>query len=293
MTVKHAADFTADWVQIMREALKAFGVRYDPSLDDEHISLTFWNARLRFVGLVPRVVHLSKEFQCPAVSQADLDALTKKFEAGDDVNPHLSKGRLNADDPNFNDGLFDDWRIQHFHLGKDGKRGGDCLFAVVQSDAVFYIGIYPHGVYGDVELVERIKDNWPRLLGHQMTIPPTLTPPTATEIMQARKGGITMPTQLPDGSVWAPPGGGITTAKIGTRVVDVSDAAFERVEYWQDWFDGQAPQGIAKAEAQGVVFGNPPTFKLGIDPGNNFYAYEETAGVRINLGQMLARSIDD
>jgi len=294
MTVTYVADFSKDWMQIMREALKALGITHDPNLVDDQLSLTFWNARLRFVGLVPRTVHLAKEFQCPPASQADLDALTTKFETGDDVNPHFSNERLDTKKANFNDGLFNDWRIQHFHLGKDGKRGGDCLFAIVQSDAAYYIGIYPHGVYGEVELFARVRDNWPHLVGgYQTTIPPTLTPPTAKVIMQARKGGVTTLTQLADGSVWAPPGGGITSAKVGARVVDVSDAAFDRVAYWQQWFDRQAPDGIAKAQAKGVMFGTPPTFKLGIDPGNDFFAYDETAKIRINLGQMMARSFDD
>ena len=127
MTVTYVADFSKDWMQIMREALKALGITHDPNLVDDQLSLTFWNARLRFVGLVPRTVHLAKEFQCPPASQADLDALTTKFETGDDVNPHFSNERLDTKKANFNDGLFNDWRIQHFHLGKDGKRGGDWL----------------------------------------------------------------------------------------------------------------------------------------------------------------------
>lgn len=282
----HVANFGSDWIEIMREMLTGLGISFDAEAGDEEISLTFWNTVMRRVPRVPRLVHRAKTFPNPAPEQSGLDALLAKFTAGDDVNAHLSRGRLDQGGANFHDGLLNDWGIQHFHLGANGARTNDCLFAVVTDAAVYCLDVLGHGKYGEIDLIERIHDTWPQLIAKvRMTIPPTQTPPTATEIMKARRAGISPLIQLTDGTVYAPTGGGVTTAKVGASVVSLSDYGFEDVRRWQDWFDQVAPANLAREQANGVVLPAVPTFTLMYEE-NTFYACEKAAKLKVKLGVM-------
>lgn len=280
--MRYTSNFHDDWLNIMRQGLTAHGIGFDGSIGEEELSLTFWNFVTRRIPRVPRTVHKASAFPSQVKEQAGLDVLLAKFAAGDDVNPHLSRGRLDAGDANFHDGLLNDWAIHHFHLGPNGKRTGDCLFAVVTDANVFCLDVLGHGKYGEIDLVQRIHDTWPQLIAPmKMTLLPTQTPPTAKEIMDARRAGISPLIQLADGTVYAPIGGGITTARVGGNVVSLSDYGFEYVSNWQKWFDGQTPK--EDATAHGVT--EPVAFTMMFD-GNKFYAVDKVSESKVPLGVM-------
>lgn len=262
------------------------------NLDETQLSLIYWNVRLRLVGSVPRKVNWAKEFTCPPQMRAGLDALIEKFEKGEDVNPHQSNAWVLPGNRSFNDRLFDNWRIKHFHLGLNGKREDDCLFAVVTASDVYAVAIYPHGHYGENQMVERLKANWPQLLrGSDAALKPTGTPLDNAQTIAARKRATPL-TELADGSTYGPLGGGTTSSGVGGRVVDVMDRAFDRLNEWQAGLDSNAAAEIQKAQAKGIVFRTPPTLKLKVDGKNDFYASDDTADWGIKLGQLLDVSID-
>jgi hypothetical protein len=282
--MRYLADFNRDWLQIMRAILAAEGITYDAQATHEELSLTFWNMVTRRVPRVPRAVSFANNFPTPAPEQAGLDALIEKFRAGEDVNPHLSRKRLDAGDANFHDGLLNDWGIQHFHLGPNGARTNDCLFAVVRDDHVYGLAVLPHGAYGEVDLVQRIHDSWPQLLlGVKTTLLPTMTPPTAAEIKKARRAGLSPLVQVADGTVYAPIGGGITTARVGGSVVSLSDYGFEFVSACQEWFDQVAPRNLEAAQDAGMSLPDPATFTLMYER-NVFFAVEREAKIKVRLG---------
>ncbi|HKY39229.1 MAG TPA: hypothetical protein VJN18_25000 [Polyangiaceae bacterium] len=286
------ADLHADFIGIMQNVLTKLGVPYDPNLDETQLSLIFWNIRLRLVGSVPRKVNWAKEFTCPPQMRAGLDALIEKFEKGEDVNPHQSNAWVLPGNRAFNDRLFDNWRIKHFHLGLNGQRGDDCLFAVVTASDVYAVAVYPHGRYGENEMVERLKANWPELVrGSKAALKPTGAPLDNAQTIAARKRATPL-TELADGSTYGPLGGGTTSSGVGGRVVDVMDRAFDRLNEWQAWLDSNAAAEIQKAQVKGIVFGNPPTLKLIVDSKNDFYAWDEAADWGIKLGQLLDLPID-
>jgi len=141
-------------------------------------------------------------------------------------------------------------------------------------------------------MVERLKANWPELVrGSEAALMPTGTPLSNAETIAARKRATPI-TELADGSTYGPIGGGTTSSGVGGRVVDVMDRVFDRLNEWQAKLDSDAAHEIQKAQAQGIVFGNPPTLKLKVDGKNDFYAWDETADWGIKLGQLLDVSID-
>ena len=102
-----------------------------------------------------------------------LKLLVQKFENGEDVSPHLSKG---ATSPAEFDGLLYDWGIYHFHLGEtiDNqtgriKRTGPVLFAKIDDENVYCINIYCHGKnvqqpWTKQDLLKIIHNNWPQTI---------------------------------------------------------------------------------------------------------------------------------
>jgi len=189
------------------------GVRsgLDPlSLSDLAIQYVSWRSRL--IPARPRRCHRSAELAASPKAiehQAALDAIVAKIGAGEDLTPHLSKGVAKPvkDDP-----MMADWRIHHLHLstavGDLGfvKRSGDLLFAAIDPDDAYLIGIYPHGAWAQREIAEILIRNWAGA-GRFTAIPGmTLNGPNITdeERQQTRTGGVLTLIEV-DGKVYMPP----------------------------------------------------------------------------------------
>lgn len=102
---------------------------------------------------------------------------------------------------NYNDSLFNDWKIQHFHLGigkdKDGfiKRSGPVLMAIVDNENIYCIGVYKHGNWENTDLIIKAIANWPMLfetylLKEAKSVRPNLF--TSENIKKVRKKGLVM-----------------------------------------------------------------------------------------------------
>lgn len=279
------ADFRNDWIAIMRDILEDARISYASDLSDEQVSFVFWSTMLRRIDPKPRKVRRASGLACPAPLEAGLDVLTLELEQGRDVNSHVCRTRADADDANFHDGLLNDWNVQHFHLGQDGAQNEECLFAVVTDDAVYQLGVFGRGGYTETTLVQSIHDNWPELIASVKTsVPPSSAPPDPAK--KQLKPTPRSLIQVADGTVYRSVGGGVTSARIGGSIVHHSDNAFDKISAWQRWFDQMAPQRLPSMKAQGIKFGDPPTFLLALEPGNQFSAVEHTAEVRIPLGTL-------
>lgn len=130
----------------------------------------YYNLRKRQIEPRPREVLQSREFICPAGYELALEEFENKIKTGENLVPFQSEKIRKAD---YNDGLLNDWGIQHFHLSRrfrdDGfvARSQYQIFAYVTDDAVYMIQIYPHNaedLYSRREMVRIMRDNWPELL---------------------------------------------------------------------------------------------------------------------------------
>lgn len=185
-------------------------------LSDLTIQYVSWRARL--IPARPRRCHRSAELAASPKAvehQAALDAIAAKIRAGEDLTPHLStriENPVKKPDP-----MIADWRIHHLHLSTavdDGgfvKRSGDLVFAAIDPDDVYLIGIYPHGAWARQEIAEILIRNW-QGAGRFMRLGPLkLNGPNITdeERQQTRAGGVLTLIEV-DGQAYMPPG--ITTA---------------------------------------------------------------------------------
>lgn len=99
-----------------------------------------------------------------------------KFENGDDINGHLSKGIYKVD---YYDKLLINWRIFHLHLNlttannlqqMSSNRSGDLLFFTMTDDTIYFIDVEKHSrqnLWSMYNLLETIERNWSFLL-HQI-----------------------------------------------------------------------------------------------------------------------------
>jgi hypothetical protein len=205
------------------------------SLSDLTIQYLSWRARL--IPARPRRCHRSAELAASPKAtehQTELDAIVAKIRTGEDLTAHLSKGIANpvTDDP-----MMADWRIHHLHLSTaindDGftKRSGDLLFAAIDPDDAYLIGIYPHGTWTRQEIAEIPVRNW-QGAGRFIALGPLkLAEPNITEQEreQARKSGMLTLIDV-DEQAYRP--AGITTA--GTSI-DASRYAHELMNTLGDW----------------------------------------------------------
>lgn len=230
----------------------------------------------------------AKELTCPAPEQAGFDALRKKVEEGADINPHLS--RKNQNDPDYDDGLLNDWGIHHLHLGISASPGGPVprtgplLFARVTETHLYAINVLAHGAWTNKHLIEVINSNWPETLA-----PYKLKGAVALETVVSdeqhkdlRDSGVTTMLQLSDGSVLMGPGGGLMTSGIGLRVVMQSDLHAKWARAWEKWVRDNASELLASVKNAGFDPGPNPTFKLQYYDGVA-HALEVTAKVAFPL----------
>jgi len=157
-------DFFQSLASILRSELTAKHYRIPPGWTDDEVVEGYVNLVRRQIPLVPREVCRSAELVCPPEQASGLQELFRKVAAGEPVKPHQSRS---VKKPSFNDGLFTDWGIQHFHLGtsieNDGfvNRTGPVLFALCKGMKFYAIQIYEHGAWAKPEVVRLLRSNWP------------------------------------------------------------------------------------------------------------------------------------
>ena len=174
----------------------------------------YGNWQGRHITARPRKVHRSREIRASSAAQAhaaELAERVRKIEAGEDLEPHLSravetaflstqdkaalKSRQRDQD---RDRMLADWGIRHLHLSSllepDGfvKRGDDLLFAVFQPDGAYLLGLYTHADWVLEDLVTVIVENWPDAgIFHKLQYAVGFTSqPTSAERKRNRKLGI-------------------------------------------------------------------------------------------------------
>jgi len=261
-------DLLSDWVEFLRSEMAETG--YYPSEDDSvrELAYKFFNIRRRRISPTPRLVHESSEISCPAEYQAGYDALKRKLISGRDVTPHLSKTILRE---GYEDGLLNDWGIHHFHLDGSVENGFTertelLLFAYVTESAAYCINILPHESWAKQDLIKILHDEWPRPISRYRLDAVGLEQQlTDKEVAELRKAGVLTPVQVEEGVVYAPIGGGISTAGTSNQSGVQADHYLWRIGKIEEQVKENAEIYIRKIMEQGLSPGKPPNFKLLVD----------------------------
>ena len=193
-----------------------------------HIFLNYDN---RCIKPIPRNVYYSKELEHSLVSDYTnyinvIDDIVRKLRNGQSVMDRLSK---KMKDVLYEDGMLNDWRLYHFHLGEKVdndfcERTGALLigFIPLNKDDMYLIKIIPNhrgnAVFADKELIEIIQDNWPELLDkfRMNGVSPEVELSTQ-QYYKLRKTGVVSLVKIGDSS-YLGPGLGVTCAGTSIQV---------------------------------------------------------------------------
>lgn len=285
MTV--AVDFLSDWKYYMLSYLVSHGYQVNQAEPFNAISYKFFNIGRRRIQAVPRAVHESSDIACPVDYMAGFHALKAKFFAGDDVTPHLSKKLLSAD---YEDPLFNDWGIHHFHLGKSlGSSGftdrtGLLLFAFVTPSDAYFINVLPHGEWSDQELVRILHRNWPTAISHFCLkgVLGLSQPVSNQDIAQLRKAGIQTCVEVEQGVVYGSIGGGYSAAGTSIEATMQSGRYRQHVLNMETYVRENLDFFLKKISELKLTPANPPAFSLLIND-DGFFAVEAGSQVAFFL----------
>ena len=225
-------DFASDLLSLTKSWLIRFGYAIGPEQEGLQILYRYLDIMHRLVPAFPRQIHRPRGFKVPDRHKSGFDCLIHKVTKGKDLTPHLSKRtKISAK----YDGLLDDWDIMHFHVGArrdpDGSvaRTNDVLFARVTNTEFFICGFWPHKQWGLRDILEVIHQNWPASIAQwKSPMPMRGDVPSNDAIIESRATGMQPLVPLSDGTVYFSIGGGITTAGVGTGIV-------ERADRWISW----------------------------------------------------------
>lgn len=208
------ADFIRDWHDQLKEFLVNTWEVNISSVKDEDIPTVYFNAESRRIEPRSRTVWKSDIFRCPIELAAGWSLLEQKIINGEDLTPHLSKLIDKAED---NDLMLNDWGIHHLHLGTilEGdyiKRTGPLLFGFVTQNNFYAVNVYAHGAWTKSDIIEIIHRNWPELLDSKKVNALDIAVNPSDQVRKVfRNKHINSMIKVSDGTIYAPPGGGMMT----------------------------------------------------------------------------------
>lgn len=279
-------DFHVDFRRIVEMVLTRNDIAVDPDESYNDAVYRFYaNARRRVDARHYRILE-AEGLACPADLLAGYDQLKFELEHGVDVTDRLSRKTSKA---KYEDGMLNDWGITHFHLGLRGAPRNDLgtkivLFALVRDDVVHCIGFFDHGSWYDREVLEIAQRNWPHLLEHARIKAVALSSNyTDSERAQLRAAGILVFSSV-NGNVYAPIGGGYTSARTSMTAHKQADRAILSVAAYEKHVRDNVSAILKDFEAAGCAVSNPPTFHFGFHADGRAIATEPTTPASIILG---------
>lgn len=224
------ANFIADLISHLRQYLIDRGWRSNEisGIDDKHVAIHYFEALRRRIAVMPRVVSIADNFDCPEDLRTGWCALMEKVENGWAINPSLSTRHASLLNQ---DRLLNDWGIHHFHLGIDvdqknsnyTARTEKILYALVDDYNFCAIGIFSHGEFANANLLEAIHRNWPNKISHYRLNDFAGEKLTEKQRSALRKKNGNACITMSDGSVYLPTSGGITCAGVSVEAVRNAD----------------------------------------------------------------------
>lgn len=221
--MKVTCDLHDQWIMAVRNELSHQNFQHS-SLDDMACAIRLFSWKRRTIDAGNRKINRASSLSVPCELKAGLDLLETAFKSELDLRPWHSK---NIAKPNFEDGLLNDFGVAHFHLGQHTEesgyieRTGELLFCLVTASDVYEIGIYDHGEWFELDILDTVDQEWPELLDPFTINGMTVTNPARSreDIQKLRKANINTARQLGSGRLVLPPGGGIATDGTATDAV--------------------------------------------------------------------------
>lgn len=130
-----------------------------------------YESKLKFEG--PHAIKKAQTLSTyPVKFQNSLLNIENIIKNGGDIKQYLSTSTVELQKY---DRIFADWGILHFHLGKENSkqfkgrkfagRNNEILFAFMHNEIVYFLGIYKHKQWEDIDVLQDMYNNWPEIFG--------------------------------------------------------------------------------------------------------------------------------
>jgi hypothetical protein len=209
-------DLVRDYADRCRHKLNEAGYSIS-STDSREIIRNYLNIRHRRIRTMPRLFH-QVPYTVPAHLAGGHAALKATVENGGDLWPYQSRRITKSA---VEDGMLNDFGIQHFHLGTtpDPEHANlmsgtkELLFAVIRDGHFYAIGIYDHSNWSTQALLDVVHQTWLDLFEtfSVQNVDQLSVTYSDQEIASMRQVGINSVTRRRDGTIHGSPGGGIGT----------------------------------------------------------------------------------
>lgn len=220
---------------IMREELVDIGRDIAGLDDNDKIFVAYFNTCLLFPKPQTYYVHVHNDFVCPQENQSGYELLEKKIRGGEKFSAHLSRSTKKTE--NYDLMLYD-WGIYHFHLGttieKDGyiQRTSKLLYAYINNNHIYFLGIFDHGKWNDQQLIELIHKYYPWSVKEWMVDGTPTKVFSEEERKNLRKVHVNTFITVSDGTSYMGPGWGITAAGTSAKVrMRANDKHHEAIDF--------------------------------------------------------------
>jgi hypothetical protein len=286
--------------EMLNQELVRLGYKDQSGADPHTIALNYFNAMLRQVPSRPRRVHLARGLHVPEELQEGFNLLFEKVRNGEDFTGNMSARVWKH---NYTDGLLNCWNIHHLHLGvrcydnnpKLIERTGPVLFARITDTDFYAISIEEHDeksnplAFYDQKMIEIMHTEFPQMMrqfkavgvvGLENTI-------SNSEHKDLRDERINSLLQTKDGTVYMPPGFGITASKegYGVKVSHQKNVLFQEVRNLQTTILKECEKQDNLFDAHGC---SPPyEFKLAVLSQEVSQAVEVSSGLRVMASSII------
>lgn len=264
-------DLYSQWISLIRENLTRNGLDCS-SISDDHCAITWRSWQRRSVLPANRTVFSASNFLCPPKIIGGLEKLRDNIRSGNDIWPWQSK--LIETPTSKEDGMLNHWGIFHFHLGDNFEANGsgyiertkELLFAVVEQDAFYEIGVYQHRDWYEYDVLNIIDTEWPMLLDRVTINADSLSCNFAEDrdsLITLRKKNVNILVKLRSGRIIAPPGGGVAANGASIEAVNW-------VLHWTRFLENGSQLIIDDIDSQ-ISQGNMPLkdYAVVLEAGNN------------------------
>jgi hypothetical protein len=264
------------------------------------LAIIFFNWSSRLVGVRPRRVHLSNEFQSNPLKdnfEAAIAEIMEDIQTGKSLTGRLSKeivefGYVEGSHSSSKDKdlMLNDWGIHHLHLGmgpdpKDSrfvKRTKELLLVMFKSDDAYVLDIVDHNSWTSKHIVRAAIKNWPdaHLFPELVGVLPSNKQFDASEHAELHKAGITIPLEL-DGKVYTPPG---IMSTAGTNFHATKSAArlLQDLRHFEEFCKNEPDKLQTLFEEYGVPWPNSPAFELRFSH-TEYFVIEQNTGLKVTI----------
>lgn len=241
-------------------------------------------------------LRISRELTARDLPQAikdGLDHFIMQASAGHDLRPFLS---ATINDADYQDLMFYDWGVYHFHLGTElethGKRRGfikgtdNILFAIAapKRPVMYLLDVHPHrGGFTNQRLLHVVEQNWPEILDPYTAkkIAPSYKALADGELDTLRRAGVNVLQGTPGGRTLIPMGGGITGKKTSVANLRAADHLVWRVRQAEAALRACLPAFASCFEHEHGISQPDLTFRLQLLPNGALELIETKTGISV------------